>query len=409
MYQPRMEAYEGSEPYIFISYAHRDADKVWPILDKLNDSGYRIWYDDGIDAGSEWPAYIEDHLNRCAAVISFITPRSVNSSNCRKEITYALAKQKSFVYVMLEETELAQGMSLQLSDQYCVNRGSMPEEKFLNKLCSSGALEACRRDGAAAALKEQCAPESAAKKPQPLFLALAAVALIAVAAVLILRPGTKASIAETSAPTEAASELLGAELSESETLAPDSEMSPNKMLELGKSYEFGQGVEQDYGKALEWYTKAAEAGDSYAMFHVGYMYDMGYGTETNSEKAFEWYFRSAEAGNPNGMFSVGQDYYLGFGGVDQNYSEAFTWFMRAADNGDPNSLYYIGMMYRLGQSVQQDSEKAIQWFMRSAEYGFSISMRAIGEMYAKGEGVEQDRDRADEWYARAAAADRSGQ
>ena len=291
MYQPRMEAYEGSEPYIFISYAHRDADKVWPLLDKLNDSGYRIWYDDGIGAGSEWPAYIEQHLDHCAAVISFITPRAVNSSNCRKEITYALAKQKPFVYVMLEETE----------------------------------------------------------------------------------------------------------------------MSPKEMRELGRSYESGQGVEQDYVKALEWYTKAAEAGDSNAMFNTGYLYDMGYGTEKDHEKAFEWYSRSADAGNPTGMFMVGQGYYSGYGGVEQSYSKAFEWFRRAADNGDSNSLYYIGMMYRFGQGVTQDSEKAIQWYMRSAEYGFSISMRAIGEMYAKGEGVEQDRDRAEEWYARAAEADRSGQ
>ncbi len=409
MYQPRMEAYEGSEPYIFISYAHRDADKVWPLLDKLNDSGYRIWYDDGIGAGSEWPAYIEQHLDHCAAVISFITPRAVNSSNCRKEITYALAKQKPFVYVMLEETELAQGMSLQLSDQYCVNRGSMPEEKFLKKLCSSGALEACRRDGAETAREELCTPESTAKKPQMPFFVLAAVVLIAVAAVLILRPDTKAAAAETATSTETASELREAELPESETLAPEPEMSPKEMRELGRSYESGQGVEQDYVKALEWYTKAAEAGDSYAMFNTGYLYDMGYGTEKDHEKAFEWYSRSADAGNPTGMFMVGQGYYSGYGGVEQSYSKAFEWFRRAADNGDSNSLYYIGMMYRFGQGVTQDSEKAIQWYMRSAEYGFSISMRAIGEMYAKGEGVEQDRDRAEEWYARAAEADRSGQ
>ncbi|MCR5843631.1 MAG: toll/interleukin-1 receptor domain-containing protein, partial [Oscillospiraceae bacterium] len=140
MYQPKMDTYEGSENYIFISYAHRDAEKVWPILDALNDRGYRVWYDDGIDAGSEWPAYIEDHLNRCAAVVSFISPNAVASANCRREITYALSQNKPFVYVMLEETELAQGMSLQLSGQYCINRGALSEEKFLKKLCGSDAL-----------------------------------------------------------------------------------------------------------------------------------------------------------------------------------------------------------------------------------------------------------------------------
>ena len=72
---------QGKQYYAFISYSHKDADKVWPILDDLDRHGYRIWFDDGIDAGSEWPAYIEDHLNRCKAVLSFISPNAVNSSN----------------------------------------------------------------------------------------------------------------------------------------------------------------------------------------------------------------------------------------------------------------------------------------------------------------------------------------
>ena len=197
-----MEAYEGPESYIFISYAHRDAQKVWPILDALNDRGYRIWFDDGIDAGSEWPAYIEDHLNRCAAVISFITPKAVASANCRKEITYALSRGKPFVYVMLEETELAQGMSLQLADQYCVKRGSMPEEKFLQKLCSSDALGPCRRDGetpAALPVRQETRP--AAKKPPYWLFALLAAALVA-AAVLFLKPGTKEAAVTPAAVSE---------------------------------------------------------------------------------------------------------------------------------------------------------------------------------------------------------------
>ena len=45
----RITAYEGSENYIFISYAHKDTDKVFPIMEKLCGRGYRLWYDDGID------------------------------------------------------------------------------------------------------------------------------------------------------------------------------------------------------------------------------------------------------------------------------------------------------------------------------------------------------------------------
>ena len=50
--------YEGQEPFIFISYAHKNSDQVMPILEKLDEAGYRVWYDDGIAPGSEWPEYI---------------------------------------------------------------------------------------------------------------------------------------------------------------------------------------------------------------------------------------------------------------------------------------------------------------------------------------------------------------
>ena len=42
MYQVRMKAYEGNDNYIFVSYAHRNADFVLPIVDNLYDLGYRV-------------------------------------------------------------------------------------------------------------------------------------------------------------------------------------------------------------------------------------------------------------------------------------------------------------------------------------------------------------------------------
>ena len=44
--------YNGDDPYIFISYSHRDTELVWPILLQMQRDGYRFWYDDGIEAGS---------------------------------------------------------------------------------------------------------------------------------------------------------------------------------------------------------------------------------------------------------------------------------------------------------------------------------------------------------------------
>ena len=55
-------AYEGTEPYIFISYSHKDSNVVFPAIRALQEAGYPVWYDAGIQAGSEWPEYIASHL-----------------------------------------------------------------------------------------------------------------------------------------------------------------------------------------------------------------------------------------------------------------------------------------------------------------------------------------------------------
>ena len=47
-------AYTGDEPYVFVSYSHSNSDAVYPELVWLKECGFNIWYDEGIEAGTEW-------------------------------------------------------------------------------------------------------------------------------------------------------------------------------------------------------------------------------------------------------------------------------------------------------------------------------------------------------------------
>lgn len=137
--------YEGTKPYIFVSYAHRDTRQVFPVLEELDRRGYRVWYDDGIAPGSEWPENIAQHLSGCALTLAFISPNSIASDNCRREVTFALAKKKPFLAIILEETEMSLGMEMQLSAQQCVMKYSYrSQERFMEKVCSCPDLEPCR-------------------------------------------------------------------------------------------------------------------------------------------------------------------------------------------------------------------------------------------------------------------------
>lgn len=137
--------YTGNNDYIFISYAHKDSQKVLPILDVLNERGFRIWYDAGIEAGTEWPAYIEEHLNNASVVLVFMTPNTIESRNCRNEINFALELNKEVLVIYLEDTPLLKGMRLQLNSTQSLFRSHhRSDETFIHELIGARILQRCR-------------------------------------------------------------------------------------------------------------------------------------------------------------------------------------------------------------------------------------------------------------------------
>lgn len=97
------EPYEGAEPYIFVSYAHKDAEQVIPLLNALNLAGYRVWYDNGIQAGKRWADSLAEHIIGCAVFMPFISPAFADSVNCYDEAAYARTKSREIFPVYLEE------------------------------------------------------------------------------------------------------------------------------------------------------------------------------------------------------------------------------------------------------------------------------------------------------------------
>jgi TPR repeat protein len=49
------------------------------------------------------------------------------------------------------------------------------------------------------------------------------------------------------------------------------------MNNLGRFYEHGEGVPQDYGKAREWFEKAAAKDVAAAMYNLGVLFGNGEG------------------------------------------------------------------------------------------------------------------------------------
>jgi hypothetical protein len=128
------EAYKGSEPFIFVSYAHRDAVMVYTEISQLKEKGYNIWYDEGIEASNEWPEEIANAVIACTVFLVFVSPNSTASVNCRNEINLALDEGKSFLAIHIEESTLPPGLRLRMGDLQAIMRFKMNREQYEKKL-----------------------------------------------------------------------------------------------------------------------------------------------------------------------------------------------------------------------------------------------------------------------------------
>ena len=101
------EAYDGKEPYAFISYAHDNAQDVYPVVKNLYKSGWDLWYDEGIKTTQRYLPVIADHVKRCSAFVLMLTPRCLERPFVMNyELEFALRRGIPIVPVMLQEIHI---------------------------------------------------------------------------------------------------------------------------------------------------------------------------------------------------------------------------------------------------------------------------------------------------------------
>ena len=117
-----------------------------------------------------------------------------------------------------------------------------------------------------------------------------------------------------------------------------------------------------YEDAVTWFTKAAEQHDADAERWLGHCYRFGNGVEQNFDTALEWYEKAAAKGHAGAQYGIGIVNYK-----KERYEEAVTWFTKAAAQGDTDAEVHLGDCYRKGRGVTRDIPKAIEWYTKAAE------------------------------------------
>ena len=98
---------DDQSPYIFVSYAHADSGRVYPIITRLYEKGWHIWYDAGIPVGSrsDYVDTLSEHIEKCERMLVFVTATALKSEFVvDKELLFGiLSNRKKAVFCLLED------------------------------------------------------------------------------------------------------------------------------------------------------------------------------------------------------------------------------------------------------------------------------------------------------------------
>lgn len=110
------------------------------------------------------------------------------------------------------------------------------------------------------------------------------------------------------------------------------------------------------------YTKAANLGDTYALYKLGMMYVDGQIQEKDGSKAIHYLTQAAQKGYADAYWQLAMLYRAGKL-VDKDYSKYTEYLFKAVNDGSINALKELSEAYSLGLGVKQSFEVANQMKM----------------------------------------------
>lgn len=133
--------------------------------------------------------------------------------------------------------------------------------------------------------------------------------------------------------------------------------------------------------------KRAQAGDARAMFEVGLSYVSGIVVAKNLDETIKWWSKAADLGNTSALFNLASlysservgtfDMYKGKE-IPKNPDEAFRlWKILGEQKETPAGMYYLGNCYWYGEGVGRSYKEAVKWWQKAARKDFKQAQEAL--------------------------------
>ncbi len=199
-------------------------------------------------------------------------------------------------------------------------------------------------------------------------------------------------------------------------------------------------LENKFDEAAELYQKAADGGDSYAMWKLSKAYSGGEGVDFDTNKAYELLERAADKGCEEakcdfalaymfGWLNVKKDpqkgkelleklvkksknsyvlaryaslLFFGGYGIEEDKEKSMRILRQIENKEEPYYLSIMGNVYYYGtDEIEIDAEKAVEYYTKAYNRGRFYCADAIQSIYAKGYGsIKPNKEKHIEWLNR---------
>ena len=127
----------------------------------------------------------------------------------------------------------------------------------------------------------------------------------------------------------------------------------------------------DSTQVRRWQEAAALRGDLDAQCMVGFAFMHGWApAERSHVKAVAWFRKAADAGQSLAQLLLGLCYDLGIG-LAKDTALAIPWFVKAAAQGLAPAQFILGTCYASGRGVAANAALAASWYAKAAAQGFT--------------------------------------
>jgi TPR repeat protein len=155
--------------------------------------------------------------------------------------------------------------------------------------------------------------------------------------------------------------------------------------QLAEALFWGNGVDQDLGRAAKLARASAEQGNAKGEYRLAVQLILGQGMESNNEnlkKGFEWLEKASEGlqkladqGDHDAQHKLALlfDFGLIKGEEDNPYAidrkKAVDLTKKAANEGNTSAQFRLSLIHRYGLAVERSDKKSVEWLKKAADNG----------------------------------------